>query len=311
MKKANRFVLLATLMCGTALAQETPQGDQAQPHTPVPLKGEGPQAVQLPPAPELPAFESLVKRGPDGKVIRLEGMMDIIAFSRNKLMDTETINKIRPAVQSWLSDVDQLAIDNLDFVEKLEPEPGQKGLLDEVNVEDKIQLTQMSQMMNQLMSAGPLTAHLESKQLITREQSGQNQTITGEYLQQCMNEIQQEPAPAELAGREEDAKKWRINKLTSLLYYISCKDPIACYQRMQMDAANHIDEVVGAMKLTGEQAAQVAAVVPEVKQASTKQAQRAAVRKLMKNLNFQQRREFLTHTRRIAPVKDPMFNPWS
>ncbi len=300
------LVLLAMFAGAPALAQQA-----EQPHTPVPLKGEGPQAVPMPAAPELPAFESLVKKGPDGKVVRIEGVMDIIAFGRNKLIDAKTIETIKPAVLNWMADVDQLAIDNLDFVEKLDAEEGKKGLLDEVNVEDKVQLTQMSQMMNQLMSAGPLTAHLETKGLLTREQSALNQQITGDYLQQCMNEIQGEAPPAEMAGNEAGIKTWRVNKLTSFLYALSCKDPIASYRRMQLDAAANIDAVIKAMDFKGDQASQIGSGVAAVKAAKTKAEQRTAVRNLMKTLKFEQRRDFLIRTREVAPVKDPMVNPWS
>lgn len=294
-------VLVASLLSVPVLAQE-------QPHVPVPLKGEGPQGVVVPPAPETPAFESLVKRGPDGKVMRLEGVMDIVAFSRNKLIDAKTIEAMKPVVLNWIADVDQLAIDNLDFVEQLEPEAGQKGLLDGVDVENKVQLTQMSQMMNQLMSAGPLTAHLEVKGVLTREQSGLNQQITGDYLQQCMNEIQALPGPPELAGQDEAIKKWRVNKLTSFLYQLSCKDPVASYRRMLADSARHIDTIIGSLKIDGEKASKVAAAVAEVKAAATREDQRTAVRKLLKNLSFQQKREFLMKTREVAPVTDPFAN---
>lgn len=290
-------LLLATLVLSApVLAQDQPG---------VPLKVEGPTSVSIAPTPPQPTFTSLAKKGPDGKVIRLEGVVDIAAFAVNPLIDAATLERIRPAVLEWIADVDQLAIDNLDFIERLEPAPGQKGLLDKVDVEDKVQITQMSQMMNQLMSAGPLTATLEVKQQLTKEQSGLNQTITSDYLQQCMNEIQAEPVPPELAGNEQAIRNWRVNNLTKFLYHLSCKDPIASFQRMLVDAARNIDRVVDAMNLSGEQASKVRAEIPAVKAAATRPEQRAAVRRLMGHLSFEQRREFLARTREIAPVTDP------
>lgn len=288
--------IAATLLAVPAFAQ-----DQA----PVPMKIEGPSAVSIAPTPPPPSFTSLAKKGEDGKVIRIEGVVDIAAFAVNSKIDAATLARIRPAVLEWIADVDQLAIDNLDFIERLEPAPGKKGLLDKVDVEDKVQVTQMTQMMNQLMSAGPLTATLEVKEQLNKEQSGLNQMITSDYLQQCMNEIQAEPVPAELAGQDQAIRNWRINNLTKFLYHLSCKDPIASYQRMNADAGKNIDRVVGAMNLSGEQASKVAAEVPAVKAAGNKLEQRAAVRKLMDHLSFEQRREFLARTREIAPVTDP------
>lgn len=294
MKTALLFATLA--LSAPVLAQDQPG---------VPLKVEGPTSVSIAPTPPQPTFTSLAKKGPDGKVMRLEGVVDIAAFAVNPLIDAATLARIRPAVLEWIADVDQLAIDNLDFIERLEPAPGQKGLLDKVDVEDKVQITQMSQMMNQLMSAGPLTATLEVKQQLTKEQSGLNQTITSDYLQQCMNEIQAEPVPAELAGNEQAIRNWRVNNLTKFLYHLSCKDPIASFQRMLVDAAKNIDRVVDAMNLSGDQASKVRAEIPAVKAATTRQEQRAAVRRLMGHLSFEQRREFLTRTREVAPLTDP------
>src|SRR5688572_797822 len=107
------LVLFTALFAAPVLAQQDSIQTQPQPHVPVPLKGEGPQAVPVAPEPQFPAFESLVKHGPDGKVIRLEGVMDILAFHRNPLIDAKTLDAIKPSVVNWLADVDQLAIDNL------------------------------------------------------------------------------------------------------------------------------------------------------------------------------------------------------
>src|SRR5687768_1476502 len=72
------------------------------------------QAQPLQAVPQLPPFDRLAKLGPDGKVIRIEGVLDIMAIPRNTLIDQATREKIRPLVKNWVADVDQLAIDNLD-----------------------------------------------------------------------------------------------------------------------------------------------------------------------------------------------------
>jgi len=277
----------------------------------VPVKGEGPQANVISATPPTPAFESLAKKGPDGKVIALEGCADILAFERNSLIDAATKERIKPAILNWLADVDQLAIDNLDFLEQLDPGAGKPSTLEKIDIENKTLLSQMSQMLTQLMSAGPLTAHLETKGVLTREQSQLNQTITGDFLQQCMNELQTATPAPELGIKEEAVRAWRINGLTRFLYTLSCKDAVVSYRRMQTDAAANIDAVVNSLALTGEAASKVKNEVPNVKAARTKADQRKAVLKLMEGLTFEQRRQFLTKTREVAPVKDPYVNTWS
>jgi hypothetical protein len=285
-----------------------------------PTKGGPPVPVAVPAAPAAPEFESLAKKGPDGKVIRLEGVVDIMAFDKNKLMDDATREKMKPAIQNWLADVDQLAIDNLDFLEKIESPDEKPGMLDHIDVDDHVQLQQMSQMMSQLMSAGPLSNHLETKSVMTHEQSTLNQRITSDYLQQCMNEIMGEfpdPEPmdestltddqkAERNKMLEGRKKAKINSLTKFLYGLSCKDSISSYHRLMADAAPNIDTIVGGLNLKGEQASKVQQAIPAVKAAKTKTDQKNAVRKLMNALNFDQRRELLTKAQELAPVTDPM-----
>ena len=304
--KTLSTVIAMGVLAGAAWAQPTLDGHQ---HAPVPAKTEGPTAAPDAPAAAPPPFQSLAKKGPDGKVIRVEGVVDLLAFEQNVHTPPAVRESIKPAVLNWIADVDQLAIDNLDFLEQLDPGEGKKGMLDKININDKVMLTQMSQMMNQLMSAGPLTAHLEAKGVLTRDQSGQNQLITGDYLQQCMNEIQAEQAPAELAGNEEKAKEWRVNNLTKFLYSLSCKDPVVSYRRMLGDAATNIDAVVAG--LGPEVAKKVESEVANVKAAKSKALQREAVRKLMSGLTFEQRRALLTKARELAPVVDPYVNNMS
>jgi hypothetical protein len=299
--KPLMLMALSVLALGSSASA---QADAA--HQPVPMKGEGPQAVQMPPTPQMPAFETLAKKGPDGKIVALETVSDIAAFERNKLIPAAALDSIKPAILNWLADVDQLAIDNIDFMEQLDPEDGKKGMIDKVNVEDKVLLTQMAQMMTQLMSAGPLTAHLESKGVLTREQAALNQQITSDYLQQRMNEIQAQETPPEAAGNPEAAKNWKVNNLTKFLYALSCNDSVVSYRRMLSDSAAHIDAIVGGLGLSGEAAAKVAKEIPAVKAAKSKVDQRKAVRKVMNHLTFEQRRQFLTKARELAPVKDPI-----
>jgi hypothetical protein len=328
--KATRLTVLALLMsAAAAVGQELKQAPPGQPGPvapPKPAPAAQPMPAQ-PVAPTTPQFDPIAKKGPDGKVIRVEGVVDILAFDKNEKIDAATREKIKPVILNWLADVDQLAIDNLDFLEKIEPPDDKPGMLDNIDVDDHAQLQQMSQMMSQLMSAGPLSNHLEMKGVLTREQSQLNQQITSDYLQQCMNELMDQypdlskdgvdeeklddKGKAEHQAKLEAAKKARINNLTKFLYGLSCKDTISSYHRLMADAAPHIDAIVASLNLTGAQASKVRELVPAVKAAKTKTEQKNAVRKLMNELNFDQRRELLTKSQELSPVTDPLVHEWS
>lgn len=316
MKNFWRNVMVLALVTPAIAQDSKPPATTAPAPQPVtteqpPIKINPPSGGPVTAQPAAPQFESLAKKGPDGKIIQLEGVVDILAFENNKLIDQATRERCKPFILAWLADVDQLAIDNLDFIEKIEPGDNKPGMLDDIDVDDHVKLQQMSQMMSQLMSAGPLSNHLEMKGGLTRDQSGLNQQITSDYLQTKMNEIMAEnPENPKDGGDAEKAKHIRINNLTRFLYSLSCKDPITSYHRIMADAAPNIDAVVASLKLTGEQAKAAAAEIPAIKAAKTKMAQKAAVRKLLNGLNFDQKRAFLTKSLELAPVVDPYANKW-
>jgi len=306
-----RLALCAGLLLSPlAAAQET--------HTHVEPDGttktvQGPQHT-IPPAPaapmpQLPPFDRLAKLGPDGKVIRLEGILDILAIPRNALVDDATRARISPLVQTWMADVDQLAIDNLDFIEKIDPPDGSIGVIETVDINDNKRLLYVAQMMNQLMSAGPLSAHLEAKDGFTREQSALNQQIVSDYLQQVMNEIMAEngvPNNIEQKPQSEADKVKQVNAVSRFLYQISCRDPMNAYYRMLTDAAPVMDRVIAGMSLTPDQASKVKPYLAAAKSAMTSQDKRAATRSILNQLTFDQRRSALSKARELAPPYDPI-----
>jgi hypothetical protein len=306
-------LLAAAMLIPAASAQDSKAPAKAGPGA------QAPKAVVLPPGngqalpaqPQLPKFESLATKGRDGKVVRIEGILDIIALARNPLVDEATRTRIRPLVKEWLDEIEMLAIDNLDFMEMFEPYDGSPGLLDTAEISDTQKIHMIAQIMTQLMSAGPMSSTLETKGALTRDQSMLNQQITSEYLQAVMNEIMadagtpndQKP-PADPAAQAK-----RINLVSRFLYGISCRDTQSSYHRMLVEAAPNIEAIVGGLGLSPEETAKIKPAVAEVKAAKTDLQKRQAVRNLMKDLPFAQRQAILRKAREMAPPFDPL--TWS
>jgi hypothetical protein len=308
----RRFPLLAGLLIApVALAQDADA--PAQPivvqESPVVFRQANPQAAQQA---ALPPFESMVVRGPDGKVKRIEAQLDLLALHRNVLVDDATRERIRPVLHEWIADLDQLVIDNLDFLERVLPPDGSTGVIDQIDLNNAATVQPVAQMMNQLIAAGPLTAHLQSKGVLTREQSDLNQRIISDYLQQVMNEVlaaNQVPAAQGAQPQNQEERNRQVNTVSRHLYALSARDAISSYYRQMESAAPHAEQIVAATELGSEVAQKVRPLVAEAKSAQTDLERRRSVRMILNELTFDQRREFLQRAKEIVPERDPLAPP--
>jgi hypothetical protein len=313
MKTRTATILLATLIAGPALAQPGAVPHQHQDHPTTKTDPQGVTQTQITPAPVIPAqpaqprFESLARRGPDGKVVRLEGITDILALQHNPLVDEASKARIRPAVKEWLSEVEQLAVDNLDFIEQIEPYDGSPGIFTTAKLDDTDRIHYISQFLTQLLSAGPLSATLETRGVLTREQSRLNQEIAGDYLQQVMNEIMAEKGIDNNAVPEgAEAQIAKATEAARFLYYMTANDALQAVHQMQFAAARNIDAVVTGLSLPAEVGARIRPAVEQVKAARTDEQRRQAVRAVMKGLDFLQRQTLLRKARELEPINDPL-----
>jgi hypothetical protein len=265
---------------------------------------QGPAPVQAVPQ---PTFESLAKAGPDGKIVRLDGILDLMALQVNPKVDAATIERSRPAIKEWMTDVDLLTIENLDFIERIMPLDGGPGMIEKFDIRDTAGLTTVAQMMTHLMAAGPLVSYLENRGVITREQSQLNQQITSDYLQRVMNELMDEQGLTDLQNQNktEEERTHQTNVVSRFLYGITCRDTMESYKRILVHTAPNADKALAAIGPSAELQQKTQGAVSNAKSARTVEEKRAAVREIMKSLDFDQRREFLEQGRALAGEFDP------
>jgi hypothetical protein len=212
-------------------------------------------------------------------------------------------------VSNWMAEVDQLAIDNLDFLEMIERPDGQPGVIEKLELNDNQNVHRVAQMMTQLMSTGPLSNHLEQLGGLNREQSQRNQEIVSDYLQQVMNEIMAAGGTPNVQGvtpQTEEDKVKQVNLVSRFLYGISCRDTLDSYRRQLASSAAVMDKAVASLDLPAAAKAKVDPLLPACKSASDTVAKRKAARAVLDQLEFDQRRAALNKARELAGQYDPL-----
>lgn len=281
------------MMCaGLAWAQAAQQPAQpaAQPA----------QAPAARPAPAAPGFHSLVTRDDKGAAKVLNEPLDVLAIGNNHLITAEDRKRISKATAAWFENVDQLAIDNLDFMEAIEPLDGSPGLLQKLDLNDPKQIHKLSVIMTQLMAAGTLTSELQNQGVITSQQAGVNMQIVTDYQQVKMNEMVASTGGQQNLTPEQQAEQTR--QITAFLYGMTCRDTLESYRRLMAEAGPVADKAVAELKLP----ADLAPLAAQAKAATDNDARRAAVRALLAKLDFGQRQAFLRKTRELNPPVDPL-----
>ena len=168
-----RAELLIVACAGTALAQPG-----VQPPKPAPIQG---QAVVTPSA---SPFQTLIVRDGNGKVLRITGVLDAASIMKNSLIKPDDRATMEPYIAEWAADVNQLVIDNLDFVEKIEA-----GFLDNLVATDMATMKIAQTMNGQLGSAGTLASRLIQKGVLEGQAAQATVQMTNEYIQAVYAEV--------------------------------------------------------------------------------------------------------------------------
>lgn len=243
-------------------------------------------------------FETMATPGPDGKIARLDIPTDIASLQRNPLIDAATRERLRAAVADWVSDVDLVAIENLDFLERIEPADGSPGVVAVLDSASIDQTKFIGQMVTQLGAAGNLNNVLNGRGLLTADQFNINQHITAEYLQRCMNEV----IPANQVVKDQAEQLDRTNRYNRFLYTVSVSDATCSYHRLLAHTGAKLPELVATLKLD---TAKLADALAKAKSAADDAGRRAAATAALRQLSFTQRQDLLRAAQKASPPFDP------
>lgn len=292
MNRRASALLLSALLVPAALAQVNglPPG-QLQPNQRSFMLSTGTSQV----------YDVIGDTGPDGKVARPDAMLDVLALQHNPLLDAAARERLRPIVRSWVAEVDKQLIDNIDFMERIEPADGSPGILSTLDANDGTMMRMINQMVLQLGAAGNLTTRLHNEGELKQDEFTLNQQIVAEYLQRCMREDNpQNNGP----DKPEDAAE-RTNRYNRFLFAVAASDASASYHRQLTEAAPNMDKLVASLNLKPPDAAKLKDSVSAATSAKTDLDRRKASRAVLDRLTFDQRRAVLSKSRELAPPFDP------
>lgn len=209
--KLNTMIITSGLAIGLSaapsLAQVAPPPTQpAKEHpTYTPPPPPAPQATPKPTAPKpkpavntssssrgavnnLPIdvpYPKLAQPGPDGRILRLRQIPDILALRSNPNVGPKSVEKIMPVIYSRRFLMEGKLIDNLDLYWELTG-----GLIDNLDMSDLTQMSRTAEMLKPLVPPNTLSQQLLNMAILSRVQGGMNQYIVREYKKSVTDEIQ-------------------------------------------------------------------------------------------------------------------------
>ena len=286
-----RAALSLAVCAGTALAQPG-----VQPPPPA-----GPPPGQAVFAPSNIPYQTLIVRDGNGKVLRISGCLDAASIQKNALIKPDDRAAMEPYIAEWAADVNQLVIDNLDFIEKIE------GGFFEALVATDANAMKVAQTINgQLGSAGALTGRLVQKGVLQGQAAQSTVQMTNEYVQavyaEIIGDLGSTPPNAPAAQQQADQQR-RADAATRYYQANTCRDAREQYHRMLLDAAGMIDTLV--RELPSEIRSKAEPRVAAVKAAPHPVTKMIAVRDMLGELTFAQRQVFLTKAVELGAAIDP------
>lgn len=306
MRLAGVMAAVAGMAVGAAALG---QGAAAQPAS-QPAGQPGNQAAGQPaagagilaPAPT-PQWPQIFERDAQGRVASLGGNLDAVALTKNTLLKPGDLEKMKPAIEEWTADVNQMAIDHQDLLDRLEVEK----LVDTLDLNDTQRGRIVSQIMAPLAAQGSLTQRLEQRGVISKEASVLNQQSSVDYLQKIFEEMQ---SGASLPGRGEApsaTQQDQLNDISRFLYYMSNRDVRIQYHAILRDAAKMLDQVAASAGVTAEQKPAFDAEAAKVKGAKDDVERIQSMKGLLRTIDMPQRRALLMAAVEKGAAKD-VFN---
>ncbi len=130
-------------------------------------------------------YPKLAQRGPDGKIIRLVELPDILAMRSNPTIGQKSMKAIMPIIFGRRARFEYLVMDNLDLYWMVTD-----GRLDEISFDNMGELATLTEMIKPLVGRTTLSQELQNRGILTRVQGGMNEYIVNEYKQAVTEEIQ-------------------------------------------------------------------------------------------------------------------------
>jgi len=130
-------------------------------------------------------YPKLAQKGPDGRILRLRQLPDILALRSNPNVGPKSVEKIMPVVYSRRYRLELMVIDNLDLYWALTD-----GMIENFDISDITEMGRIAEMLKPLVPSTTLSQQLLNLGILTRVQGEMNQYIVREYKKAVTDEIQ-------------------------------------------------------------------------------------------------------------------------
>ena len=130
-------------------------------------------------------YPKLAQEGPDGRILRLRQLPDILALRSNPTVGPKTVEAIMPLIYLRRYKMETAVIDNLDLYWELT-----NGMIENLDMSDINEMGRAADMIKPLVPETTLSQDLLNRQILTRVQGGMNKYIVREYKKAITDEIQ-------------------------------------------------------------------------------------------------------------------------
>jgi hypothetical protein len=251
------MILASTLLAvGTASAQVVIPPTEGRPATPAyvppppppppkPFEGAQPSEGQpaTPPVvarpvelPSLP-YKSLAEKGPDGKLLPLNEPIYIAALRVNPAVTDDERSKIEPYLKTRRESYEQIAIDNIDFLQEIDG-----GLIDRLNMADSNDAKKV-QKIRALAGKGTLSAALKEAHLLSDMQIKFGDKIVKERNEAEIAELKA------ASGKNGDDKKAAADVVTPHLLRQAVSESILARRGLYLELANNLPKLESSLGL--------------------------------------------------------------
>jgi len=186
--------------------------------------------------PSLP-YKSLAEKGPDGKLLPLTEPIYIAALRVNPAVTDDERSKIEPYLKTRREAYEQIAIDNIDFLQEIDG-----GLIDKLNMADSNDAKKV-QKIRALAGKGTLSAALKEAHLLSEMQIKFGDKIVKERNEAEIAELKA------ASGKRGDDKKAAADVVTPHLLRQAVSESILARRGLYLELANNLPKLEGSLGL--------------------------------------------------------------
>lgn len=244
-----------------------------------------------------PRWEPIYTLDADGNPVPPETWNDIAAMTVNPTLTTDQRGPIEEQVRAWLDELQQVVIENPDLALDVA-----KGIFDTVDLEDRGELTYVSEVMRTLSMTRQLTSFLVNSGVFTNEQGETNRLIVQDYAR-----AQSDAASKTVQAAEGDEQARELQKLMARVTMTSMTDD--AMRMFRSVAVRGAPDARAAIGRAGLDVAEFSGQIAAVERAQGDQAKEAAMIALMDQMQTMELIRFVKALdEKLPPVALPQIS---